>query len=72
MGAGLGRRAAVHWGVAGQMATGWIFTIPAAGVVGAVAWSVADLFGKGSAVGALVIAAIVMNQGVSAAAVRYT
>jgi len=59
MGAGIGKRAAVHWGVAGQMATGWIFTIPAAGVVGAIAWSVADLFGKGSAVGALVIAAIV-------------
>ncbi len=34
MGSGVGRRAAVHWGVAGQMATGWIFTIPMAGVVG--------------------------------------
>jgi inorganic phosphate transporter, PiT family len=59
MGAGVGKRAAVHWNVAGQMATGWIFTIPAAGVVGALAWSVADLFGDGSAVGGVVIAVIV-------------
>lgn len=58
MGAGIGKRAAVHWGVAGQMATGWIFTIPAAGVVAALAWSIADLFGKGSAVGGIVIAII--------------
>jgi inorganic phosphate transporter, PiT family len=58
MGAGVGRRAAVHWGVAGQMATGWIFTIPMAGVVGAIAWSIADLFGSGSAAGGIVIVAI--------------
>jgi inorganic phosphate transporter, PiT family len=59
MGSGVGKRAAVHWGVAGQMATGWIFTIPMAGVVGAIAWSIADLFGSGSAAGGIVIAVIV-------------
>ncbi len=58
MGSGVGRRAAVHWGVAGQMATGWIFTIPAAGVVAAIAWSISDLFGKRSAAGGIVIALI--------------
>ena len=36
--------ASVHWGVAGQMATAWIFTIPAAGAIGALAWEITDLF----------------------------
>ena len=57
MGAGLGKKlASVHWGVAGQMATAWIFTIPAAGAIGALAWEVSDLFGKHSNVGSFVIA----------------
>jgi PiT family inorganic phosphate transporter len=56
MGSGVGRRAAVHWSVAGQMAAGWLFTIPAAGAVGAVAWAITDLFGSGSLVGGVVIA----------------
>jgi PiT family inorganic phosphate transporter len=45
MGAGIGKKlASVHWGVAGQMATAWIFTIPAAGGIGALAWEITDLF----------------------------
>jgi PiT family inorganic phosphate transporter len=45
MGAGVGKKlASVHWGVAGQMATAWIFTIPAAGAIGALAWEITDLF----------------------------
>ena len=37
-GAGAGRRlAAVHWGVAGQMAIAWMLTMPSAAVVGAAA-----------------------------------
>jgi PiT family inorganic phosphate transporter len=37
-GAGAGRRlASVQWGVAGQMALAWLFTLPAAAIVGAVA-----------------------------------
>ncbi|MBO0767763.1 MAG: inorganic phosphate transporter [Solirubrobacterales bacterium] len=68
MGSGLGRQAAVHWNVAGQMATGWIFTIPMAGVVAAVAWAIADIFGKGSAVGGIVIAVILA---VSAGGIYY-
>jgi PiT family inorganic phosphate transporter len=59
LGAGLGKRlASVHWGVAGQMATAWIFTIPAAGAMGALAWEVSGLFGRSSNAGSFVIAAI--------------
>jgi inorganic phosphate transporter, PiT family len=36
LGSGLGRRGAeVRWGVAGRMATAWVITLPAAGLVGA-------------------------------------
>jgi PiT family inorganic phosphate transporter len=57
MGAGLGKKlASVHWGVAGQMATAWIFTIPAAGAMGALAWELSSLFGKGSNAGSFVVA----------------
>jgi inorganic phosphate transporter, PiT family len=59
LGAGLGKRlASVHWGVAGQMATAWIFTIPAAGAMGALAWEVSGLFGRSSNAGSYVIAAV--------------
>ncbi|GAA4151108.1 inorganic phosphate transporter [Leifsonia shinshuensis] len=38
IGSGLGRRgASVRWGTAGRIAIGWVMTLPAAGVVGAVA-----------------------------------
>jgi PiT family inorganic phosphate transporter len=37
-GAGAGRRlAGVHWGMAGRIALGWSFTLPAAAIVGAAA-----------------------------------
>jgi PiT family inorganic phosphate transporter len=36
IGTGLGKRGAeVRWNVAGRMATAWLFTLPAAGLVGA-------------------------------------
>jgi inorganic phosphate transporter, PiT family len=55
MGAGAGKRLeSVHWGVAGQMASAWVLTIPMAGIFGAVAWEFADLFG--SNVGVIVMA----------------
>jgi inorganic phosphate transporter, PiT family len=59
MGSGIGRQAAVHWNVAGQMATGWLFTIPAAAVVGAVAWGIADVFGSNYAIGGVVVAILI-------------
>lgn len=37
LGSGLGRRAKVNWGIAGQMGLAWLFTLPAAGLVGALA-----------------------------------
>jgi PiT family inorganic phosphate transporter len=59
IGSGLGKRlASVHWGVAGQMATAWVFTIPAAGMMGAFAYGVSEVFGKGSVAGSLVIGII--------------
>ena len=56
LGSGLGKKlASVHWGVVGQMATAWVLTIPAAGIMGGVAWEVSRIFGKGSAAGSIVI-----------------
>ncbi|XVS65456.1 anion permease [Actinosynnema sp. CA-299493] len=44
MGSGLGReRGGVRWGVAGRMAAAWGLTLPAAGLVGALAGKVASL-----------------------------
>ncbi|MGN6868611.1 MAG: inorganic phosphate transporter [Solirubrobacteraceae bacterium] len=59
MGAGLGKRGGVvHWPVVGQMGLAWTITIPSAGVIGAAAWHVSNLFGTNSEVGAIVIAAL--------------
>ena len=59
MGAGLGKRGGVvHWPVVGQMATAWVITLPSAGLIGAAAWNISDLFGKNSTAGAIVIAAL--------------
>ncbi|HEY4153352.1 MAG TPA: inorganic phosphate transporter [Pseudolysinimonas sp.] len=44
IGVGLGRKgASVRWGTAGRIALGWLITIPASGVVGAVAAMLAQL-----------------------------
>jgi PiT family inorganic phosphate transporter len=57
MGAGAGKKLeSVHWGVAGQMATAWLFTIPAAGVMAAIAWEIAQIFGDNSSGGTVVMA----------------
>ena len=58
LGAGLGRRlASVHWDVVGQMVAAWVFTLPAAALLGAAAWEISDLFSN-SAAGSVVIALI--------------
>ncbi|WP_432562505.1 inorganic phosphate transporter [Kineococcus sp. SYSU DK003] len=55
LGAGLGKPGAtVRWRVAGRMVVAWVTTIPAAAVVGALMWFLADLLG-GGLLGALVI-----------------
>lgn len=44
IGSGLGRRrSSVRWGTVGRIATGWLFTLPAAGAVGALAALIAHL-----------------------------
>ena len=46
LGSGIGRRGAeVRWGVAGRMVIAWLTTLPAAAVVGALCWFLADLIG---------------------------
>jgi PiT family inorganic phosphate transporter len=58
MGAGAAKRfSAVRWGVAGNIVTAWMLTLPAAGLFGAVAWWLADVFGSG-ALGPLLITLI--------------
>jgi PiT family inorganic phosphate transporter len=56
-GAGIGKKQPVHWAVFGQMVSAWILTIPAAGVVGAGAWEVTNIFSNND-VGAIVIVAL--------------
>ena len=59
LGSGLGRPGAlVRWNVAGRMVVAWVLTMPAAGLVGAVMWWIADLVG-GTA-GAIVIVALLV------------
>ncbi len=46
LGTGLGKKGAeVRWGVAGRMATAWLFTLPAAAIVGAAAYGLAHVIG---------------------------
>ena len=53
IGTGLGKRGAeVRWNVASRMATAWVFTLPAAGLVGAAAFELAH--GIGGSAGVIV------------------
>jgi inorganic phosphate transporter, PiT family len=46
MGAGVGKRAAaVHWGIAGQMASAWLLTLPAAALVAGAFYFVTEQIG---------------------------
>jgi inorganic phosphate transporter, PiT family len=50
LGSGVGRRAAnVRWGVAGQMATAWLLTLPAAAAMAALFYLLTEAFGAGAA-----------------------
>jgi inorganic phosphate transporter, PiT family len=60
MGAGAAKRlSAVRWGVAGNIVTAWVLTLPAAGVLGALVYAAATLFGTGAA-GPIVITLAVL------------
>ena len=57
MGAGAGKRlSAVRWGVAGNIVTAWLLTLPAAASIGALAYGVTRIFGTGSLGPAIVTA----------------
>jgi PiT family inorganic phosphate transporter len=46
LGTGLGKKgASIRWKVAGRMATAWLFTLPAAGLVGAAGYGLANIIG---------------------------
>jgi inorganic phosphate transporter, PiT family len=54
LGSGVGKRGAVvRWRVAGRMVVAWLITLPAAAIVGAIMWFVANALG--GAAGAIVI-----------------
>ena len=54
IGTGLGKKGAeVRWGVAGRMASAWVFTLPSAGLVGAAAYGIAH--GVGGTFGVILV-----------------
>lgn len=58
MGSGVAKRiSAVRWGVAGNIVTAWLLTLPAAALIGAAAFGVTEVFGDG-AIGPVIISAI--------------
>ena len=58
LGAGVGKRAAeVHWGVAGQLATAWLLTLPAAALVAGAFYFVTEEIGTNIA-GPLVVCVV--------------
>ncbi|MFI7533018.1 anion permease [Streptosporangium sp. NPDC049376] len=73
IGSGLGKRLAeVRWNVAGQMATAWLLTLPAAALVGAVAWKGADLIGGAGGVTVVFLLALLGGLGLYLASRRST
>jgi PiT family inorganic phosphate transporter len=58
MGSGVAKRvSAVRWGVAGNIVTAWILTLPAAAAIGALCFGVTAIFGDG-AIGPIIISVI--------------
>jgi PiT family inorganic phosphate transporter len=58
MGAGAAKRvSAVRWGVAGNIVTAWLLTLPAAAAIGAATYGVTRIFGTG-AVGPVIVATV--------------
>jgi PiT family inorganic phosphate transporter len=68
MGAGAGKRlSAVRWGVAGDIVTAWLLTLPAAAAMGAAVYGVTRAFGTGAA-GPVIVSAV----GVALIALAFT
>jgi PiT family inorganic phosphate transporter len=58
IGAGAGKRvSAVRWGVAGDIVTAWLLTLPASAAIGALVYGITRIFGTGALGPALVTAA---------------
>jgi PiT family inorganic phosphate transporter len=61
MGAGTVRRvSAARWGIAGNILTAWLLTLPAAAAIGALAYGATRAFGTG-AVGPVLVAAVLLG-----------
>ncbi|HEX6667645.1 MAG TPA: anion permease [Solirubrobacterales bacterium] len=70
MGAGAGKRlSAVRWGVAGNIVTAWVLTLPAAAAIGALTYGATRIFGTG-ALGPLVVSLMAISLIVAAFARR--
>jgi len=64
LGSGVGKKGAeVRWGVAGQMATAWLLTLPCAGVVGALAYYAAHGIGGTAGVSAIFVVLVAASLG---------
>jgi inorganic phosphate transporter, PiT family len=60
LGAGAAKRlSAVRWGVAGNMLTAWVLTLPAAAIIGALTFGLTRIFGTGAA-GPVVVTALIL------------
>jgi inorganic phosphate transporter, PiT family len=60
-GVGAGRRlSAVRWGVASNIALTWVATVPATAVMGALGYALVRLFGDDSAVGPILVGALLL------------
>ena len=63
MGAGAAKRvSAVRWGVAGNIVTAWVLTLPAAAAIGGGTYGIARIFGTGAA-GPLVVSVAILLIG---------
>jgi PiT family inorganic phosphate transporter len=64
LGSGVGKKGAeVRWGVAGQMATAWLLTLPSAGVVGALAEYAAHGIGGTAGVSVIFVVLVAASLG---------
>jgi PiT family inorganic phosphate transporter len=61
MGAGAAKRvSAVRWGVAGNIVSAWVLTLPAAAAVGAATYGLTRIFGTGAA-GPVAVSALALG-----------
>ena len=65
LGTGVGKKGAeVRWSVAGRMATAWLFTLPAAGLVGAGAYGLAHVIGGNAGVVVVLLLLLAVSGGI--------